>query len=179
MLEACLQNTHDLGKYECVSNVVEAFRMLRSCIPPKSHAPKPRLARRPVLCIDDKEQELGFFQEDEDGDQHSSTIGIDEKACPSIKSDHCKELGHCKAQCHQLKGKIKKKEANLLHLGDEVCDIESKKYHEAVLFGVRCNFLSKSKSLIPDCLLLTGTGSTCAMIGESNLLSDVRKLLRP
>ena len=77
----------------------EAFQMLCNHAPPKSSVPKVRLSRRPVLGTDDEEQELGFYQEDEDSNQHATTLGTKGKSHPSIKLNCCKKLRRCKVQC--------------------------------------------------------------------------------
>ena len=67
----------------------------------------------------------------------------------------------------------------MLQLCEEIHEITSDHEHEAMFFGERFNFFSKSKQVVPDWSLLIDTGSNCSMIKDSNLLTQIRKTAKP
>ena len=77
----------------------------------KNQDPKVSVFCKTMPNTDNEEQELGFFSKGEDGNEHPIVLGADGKVHPNVKYNHCKDLGHCKAQYPKLKGKtsIKKR----------------------------------------------------------------------
>ena len=137
------------------------------------------MLRRSVSGGDSENQELGFLQDEDNEKKHFIVTEIDGKVYPNVKWNYCKEFGHFKCQYPKLKDKSAVKEYNLLQLREEMCEKNSDNECEAMLFGVRFNFFSESKQVVHYWLLLIDTGSTCSMIKDSSLMTQILKTEKP
>ena len=115
-LKAYLQTACNLGKDEYISDVPEAFRMLKNCVPPKPQTQKFRIILISGSSGDNEDQELGLLRDEDNEKQHYVVTRTYCRFHPNFKCDYCEEFGNFKDQLPKLKDKSASKEAILLKL---------------------------------------------------------------